>query len=88
MTANGRRRNGLAKAVSGVELIQSAMKTTSRIMLMVFAMMMALLLTNCSMEGRVIDTQRLEAGNRHFIQERVVVSEHPYETRIVSRQVL
>lgn len=63
------------------------MKTTSRIILGLAAMTMPLLVTNCSMDPRVIETRRFDVGNRHFVQERLLICDRPYETRIMSREV-
>ena len=60
------------------------MKTQS---LLVGVTSLTLLLCQCTTERRVVDRQRIEAGGRTLVQERVVISEKPLETQIVSRAV-
>jgi hypothetical protein len=64
------------------------MKTRSFISTLAVLIAMEPLLTQCSMEGRVIESRRFNIDDRVFVQDRIVVTERPvFETRVVSRQV-
>ena len=64
------------------------MKTNPILTALAGVIAMPVLLTNCSMEGRVIESQTFQVGPRICVQDRIVVSEsRVYETRVISRQV-